>query len=109
MHFILVTISPARCPAPTRDKEPRSKIDKFSISDKQYAETPVIFYNDNYDHCMLRGDEALFCSITYKLNPLNTSESNDVWKTIEVSRLYIVLNWIENLLKNNLFIKGTGI
>lgn len=58
---------------------------KSFFSDKQYAKTPLIFHNDNYDHCMLRGDEALYCLVTYELKPVDPSNISYIWKTIEVN------------------------
>ncbi|KAJ8927005.1 hypothetical protein NQ314_020568, partial [Rhamnusium bicolor] len=53
------------------------------FSDKQYASMPELFYQDNYDKCMLLEDEALYCFFTYQLEPLNPTNVPEIWKIIE--------------------------
>ncbi|CAG9766405.1 unnamed protein product [Ceutorhynchus assimilis] len=53
------------------------------ITGKQYASIPELFYQDNYDNCMMREDEAFYCSLTYKLEPVDKEYPPDVWINIK--------------------------
>lgn len=44
---------------------------------------PTLFHYDNFDQCMLKNVEALYCTISFKLNPQNSTKSN-VWNLIQV-------------------------
>ncbi|XP_030766793.1 nose resistant to fluoxetine protein 6-like [Sitophilus oryzae] len=54
---------------------------KSQVTDKQYALMPELFYMDNFDQCMLHGDEALYCFFTYELKP--TTDNNVIWNIIQ--------------------------
>ncbi|XP_050518257.1 nose resistant to fluoxetine protein 6-like isoform X4 [Diabrotica virgifera virgifera] len=54
---------------------------KGLVTDKDYASLPDLFHQDNFDKCMLFGDEALYCNFEYELEPLNNE--NALWKTIQ--------------------------
>ncbi|XP_066150437.1 nose resistant to fluoxetine protein 6-like [Euwallacea fornicatus] len=54
-----------------------------TISDKQYASIPNLFYYDNYDNCMLLGDEALYCLVHYELEPLDKESPSEIWGLIK--------------------------
>lgn len=56
----------------------------YFILDKEYAQMPELFHMDNYDRCMLRGDESFFCSFDYQLEPLDFNNVSDTWKIIQV-------------------------
>ncbi|CAH1164478.1 unnamed protein product [Phaedon cochleariae] len=53
------------------------------VSDKEYARMPPVFYQDNFDRCMLLQEEALYCSFLYQLEPLDISNVTDLWKIIK--------------------------
>lgn len=57
---------------------------QWIISDKQYASMPLLFHQDNFDKCMLLEEDALYCSITYELQPLYPSNSSEMWNIISV-------------------------
>ncbi|XP_049824719.1 nose resistant to fluoxetine protein 6 isoform X2 [Aethina tumida] len=44
---------------------------------------PDVFYMDNYDKCMMRGDESFFCSFDYHLEPLDSKNISDTWRIIQ--------------------------
>jgi hypothetical protein len=45
---------------------------------------PTLFHFDDYDHCMLEGDNALYCAITYQLHPKNSENISETWNLIQV-------------------------
>ncbi|KAF7270028.1 hypothetical protein GWI33_016970 [Rhynchophorus ferrugineus] len=53
----------------------------FFFIDEEYALMPELFYMDNYDLCMLRGSDALYCTFTFTLKALE--ENNTVWNIIQ--------------------------
>jgi hypothetical protein len=55
------------------------------VIEKEYALIPTLFHLDNYDNCMLYGNQALYCMVTLQLLPTNPNETSKIWKTIEVS------------------------
>ncbi|KAJ3650137.1 hypothetical protein Zmor_021845 [Zophobas morio] len=44
---------------------------------------PPLFHFDDYDRCMLRGDDSLYCSITFQLYQNESSNVTEIWNTIE--------------------------
>lgn len=65
---------------------------KFSFVDKEYAKLPPIFHTDNYDTCLLHDDEALYCSITYELEPLDRGNPSETWQLLDVSIVLQIRN-----------------
>ncbi|CAH1371462.1 unnamed protein product [Tenebrio molitor] len=53
------------------------------ISDREYVSMPTLFHFDDYDHCMLEGDNALYCAITYQLHPKNSENISETWNLIQ--------------------------
>ncbi|CAH1371478.1 unnamed protein product [Tenebrio molitor] len=60
-----------------------SKLSAAEVSEKEYALMPPLFHLDNYDSCMLHGDEALYCMVTIQLFPINPNNTSKIWKIIE--------------------------
>ncbi|XP_050294047.1 nose resistant to fluoxetine protein 6-like isoform X2 [Anthonomus grandis grandis] len=54
----------------------------LSWPDDKYELMPELFYLDNFDQCMLKGEDALFCTFTFTLGPLGNS-SDFVWNIIK--------------------------
>ncbi|XP_072399998.1 nose resistant to fluoxetine protein 6-like isoform X2 [Diabrotica undecimpunctata] len=51
------------------------------VTDKDYASLPDLFHQDNFDKCMLFGDETQYCYFEYELKPLNND--NPMWKAMQ--------------------------
>ncbi|XP_066151011.1 O-acyltransferase like protein-like [Euwallacea fornicatus] len=60
----------------------RATLSNAQISDTLYGQMPELFYLDNYDYCMLRGEKALFCTFTFTLASLGNS-STFLWDIIK--------------------------
>lgn len=45
---------------------------------------PDLFHLDDYDKCMLNKETALYCTFSYKLEPLNSD--NRIWDLIQVTQ-----------------------
>ncbi|XP_018571858.1 uncharacterized protein LOC108911409 [Anoplophora glabripennis] len=54
------------------------------VTDKQYASMPLVFHQDNFDRCMLLEENALYCSFTFELEPLNPSNASETWNIISI-------------------------
>jgi hypothetical protein len=70
-----------------------SKLSAAEVSEKEYALMPPLFHLDNYDSCMLHGDEALYCMVTIQLFPINPNNTSKIWKIIEVCLLSLILHF----------------
>ncbi|KAJ8911703.1 hypothetical protein NQ315_013165, partial [Exocentrus adspersus] len=53
------------------------------FSDKQYALMPLVFHHDDFDQSMMLGKDALYCSFTYEVEPLNSLNTSEVWNIIQ--------------------------
>ncbi|KAF7270027.1 hypothetical protein GWI33_016969 [Rhynchophorus ferrugineus] len=53
------------------------------VSDEEYATIPDVFYQDNFDKCMMRKEKAHFCSFSYKLEPLDHTKPPEMWRIIK--------------------------
>ncbi|CAH0550012.1 unnamed protein product [Brassicogethes aeneus] len=53
------------------------------ITDNQYALMPNLFHLDDYDKCMLLQNRALYCSITFELEPLDAENPSEIWKIVK--------------------------
>lgn len=57
--------------------------------DNEYVLMPELFYQDNFDQCLLKDEKALFCTFTFLLKPLNNSNGT-IWDIIKVYTLNIL-------------------
>lgn len=55
---------------------------------------PDLFHIDDYDKCMLYGNETLYCTVKFQLYPENPDNSSRIWQIIQVTQSY-------EFLKNN--------
>ncbi|KAK9874065.1 hypothetical protein WA026_002421 [Henosepilachna vigintioctopunctata] len=54
------------------------------VTDEEYGRLPHIFETDNFDSCMLLGDESLYCTIEFhQLNPIDARHPSNSWKQIQ--------------------------
>ncbi|XP_030767536.1 O-acyltransferase like protein-like [Sitophilus oryzae] len=53
------------------------------VTDEEYVSMPDLFYQDNFDKCMLLKEKAFYCTFTYQLEPLDRTNSPEVWNIIE--------------------------
>ncbi|KAK9874063.1 hypothetical protein WA026_002418 [Henosepilachna vigintioctopunctata] len=53
------------------------------VSENDYAVLPPVFEVDNFDRCMLLGDEALYCTIDFQLAPEDAKNPTETWKKIQ--------------------------
>lgn len=58
------------------------------IPDKEYVKLPDLFYTENYDTCMLYGDEAFYCSFTFELEPIDADNPSETWQLLDVSTCF---------------------
>ncbi|KAF2888954.1 hypothetical protein ILUMI_17219, partial [Ignelater luminosus] len=53
------------------------------VTDTEYALMPSVFHMDDFDQCMVLGEEMLYCFVTTELRPTNPKQPSQVWKIIE--------------------------
>ncbi|XP_019768812.2 nose resistant to fluoxetine protein 6 isoform X2 [Dendroctonus ponderosae] len=58
------------------------RFSEAGVSDAQYGLMPELFYLDNFDQCMLKGEAALFCVFTFELGPTPDTNSK-IWEIIK--------------------------
>lgn len=51
---------------------------------------PDLFHMDDFDKCMSLEDEALYCSITYEVQPLDPDNKSQVWNVIQVRKKVVI-------------------
>ncbi|XP_044745137.1 uncharacterized protein LOC123307001 [Coccinella septempunctata] len=49
----------------------------------EYSKLPPIFWADDFDNCMLLGEEGLYCTIDFKLLPIDRGNVSIQWKNIQ--------------------------
>ncbi|XP_050294187.1 O-acyltransferase like protein-like [Anthonomus grandis grandis] len=53
------------------------------VTGKQYASIPEVFFQDNFDNCMMREDEAFYCALTYEVEPIDKETPSETWEIIK--------------------------
>ncbi|XP_074037425.1 O-acyltransferase like protein isoform X2 [Leptinotarsa decemlineata] len=54
-----------------------------AVTDEQYASMPKLFEVDDYDTCMMLGKKSFYCSVSYRVVPLNAENPTEIWKIIK--------------------------
>ncbi|KAK5647259.1 hypothetical protein RI129_002151 [Pyrocoelia pectoralis] len=52
-------------------------------SKSEYASMPELFHLDNFDRCMMLGENALYCMFQMQLSPLEEGSNVQIWQTIQ--------------------------
>ncbi|XP_044753949.1 nose resistant to fluoxetine protein 6-like [Coccinella septempunctata] len=53
------------------------------VTDKEYANLPPVFEQDNFERCLLLKDEALYCYVEYHVKPIDPENASITWTHIQ--------------------------
>ncbi|KAJ8911704.1 hypothetical protein NQ315_013166, partial [Exocentrus adspersus] len=79
----------------------------FLFSDTDYASLPILFHMDNFDDCMLLKRRALYCYLSYELQPLHSNgNQSKTWINLKKLRGN-PYNYRHDILRHNICVPKT--